>query len=421
MTITETSPELRQKFDERAKKIAQYRKEVQKQHYEDIQTSRSRGVPVAYCSGFGPTEPLYAMGIQPCMPENYVTICCAKQMAEKFCEAAEARGMQREMCSYSRVGLGMMWLNDGPMGALPKPDMIIAYPLLCDPHAKWWEVTARYFDVPLFRFDGPFNFSGKVEKYHIDWLVAQFKDLFAFIEKVTGKKFDHAKFQEAMALSGKTLECFREITDYRKTIPCPWGLRETVGDLFYLVTQMGTPGALEYYSMVRDDVKERAENKIGIIPNEKLRLMWDNIPLWYRLQLFDYFSERGAVFAIDTYPTVQWCGYIFDGGRIDPEKAFESLALFHVYKDAHTSLDYQIKRQERMVKEWHIDGAVYFSNIGCQILSRAVPEKERLFRERTGALSMSFEAMMADPRSLYEADVKARIDNFLELLEQRKK
>jgi len=33
---------------------------------------------------------------------------------------------------------------------------------------------------------------------------------------------------------------------------------------------------------------------------------------------------------------------------------------------------------------------------------------------------MSFEAEMADPRSLYEAQVKARIESFLETLEQKK-
>jgi benzoyl-CoA reductase/2-hydroxyglutaryl-CoA dehydratase subunit BcrC/BadD/HgdB len=422
MSNTEASTtELWKKLDEATKKIAQHRKEVTNKHYQDIQEARSRGIPVAYCSGFGPTEPLYAMGVQPCMPENYITICCAKQMAERFCEAAEARGMQREMCSYSRVGLGMMWLEDGPMGALPKPDFIIAYPMLCDPHAKWWEVTARYFQVPLFRFDGPFNFTGKVEKHHIDWVASQIKDLFAFMEGVLGRKFDYDRFQEVMRLSSQAMELYWEVQEYRKAIPCPRGLRETVGDLFYIVTQMGTQEAVDYFTMVRDHVKERVENKIGILPEEKFRLIWDNIPLWYRLQLIDYFSERGAVFAIDSYPTTVWTGYLFDGGHIDPEKPFESLALYHLYHDPLLSLEVQMKRFERMVKEWHCDGAVFYANIGCQILTRATPEKERLFRERTGGLSMSFEAMMADPRSLYEAEVKARIDAFLETLAEKKR
>lgn len=412
--------ELWKAFKERDQKIAQHRKNVTRRYYEEIAQAREKGIPVAYCTGIGPTEVCYAMDVMPCMPENYVTICCARQMAERFCEAAESRGMSRDLCSYARVGLGMMWLEDGPYGALPKPDFIIAYPLACDPHAKWWEIVARHFQVPLFRFDGPFLFRGRVETHELEWVSSQLSRLCAFIEEVTGRKFDYDRFKEVVKLSAKAMELYWEIQEHRKAIPCPRGLRETVGDQFYLVTQLGTPEAVEYFTMVKEDVGERVEKGIGVVPQERFRLIWDNIPIWYRLQLIDYFSEQGAVFAIDNYPTNNWVGYYFDGGRVDPENPFESLALFHLYKNRNISLNFQMKRLERMVKEWHCDGAVFFSNRGCQILSRAVPEKERLFRERTGAWSMSFEAEMADPRSLHEAEVKARIDAFLEMLERRK-
>jgi benzoyl-CoA reductase/2-hydroxyglutaryl-CoA dehydratase subunit BcrC/BadD/HgdB len=314
----------------------------------------------------------------------------------------------------------MMYLDDGPMGALPKPDFILSYPYLCDPHAKWWEVEAHYFDVPVISIDGPFLFSNKIEEYQVKWLVEEFKKVFAAIEQITGHKFDYDRFKEVMNLSSQAREAFWEVLKLRQTIPCPRGLREVVGDLFYIVTQMGTQEAVDYFTMLRDDVKERAENKIGIVPEERFRLIWDNIPLWYRLQLIDYFAEKGAVFVMDSYPTTNWVGFHFDGGHFDPEKPFESLAWNELHKNAWLSLDLQMKRFERMVREWHCDGVVFHSNRGCQILSRAVPEKERLVRERTGVLTMSFEAEMADPRSLHEAEVKARIDSFLEMLEERK-
>jgi benzoyl-CoA reductase/2-hydroxyglutaryl-CoA dehydratase subunit BcrC/BadD/HgdB len=416
----ESIEELRKRFEERDKKIAQHRKEVTRRHYEDIQQAREKGIPVAYTTGASPMEILYTMGVQPCAPENYVTITCARQQAERFLEAAETRGMSRDLCSYSRVGLGLMYLEDGPYGALPKPDFIFSYPLICDPHAKWWEVEARYFDVPLISLDGPFRFRYEVEEHEVKWMVEEFKKIFAAIERITGHKFDYDRFKEVMRLSSQARELFQEITEYRKAIPCPRGLREIVGDLFYIVTQLGTQEAVDYFTMVRDDVKERVEHGIGVVPEEKFRLIWDNIVLWYRLQLIDYFSEQGAVFVIDTYPTANWTGFHFDGKHLDPEKPFESLALIQLYGNAFMSLDLQMKRFERMVREWHCDGAVFHSNRGCQILSRAVQEKERMFRERTGALTMSFEAEMADPRSLHEAEVKARIDSFLEMLEGRK-
>lgn len=420
MTTKEQVSEVWKTFKERDEKIAQYRKITQKRHYDDIAQARSRGIPSAYVTGYSPIEVLYAMGVQPCLPENYVTICCAKQQAEKFCETAEAKGISRDVCSYARVALGMMWLEDGPYGALPKPDFIFANPYTCDPHAQWFEFEARHFNVPVVRFDGPMRFTTKVEKHELEWEVAELKKLFASIGQIIGKKFDYDRFKEVMRLSSQARELYWEIQELRKASPCPRGLRELVGDLFYIVAMLGTQECVDYFTMVRDDVKERAKHKIGVLPQEKYRLIWDNIVIWYRLQLIDYLAERGAVFAMDSYPTTNWLGYHFDGHHFDPEKPFESLALNEMHKNAFLSLELQMQRFKRMVDEWHCDGAVFFSNRGCQILSRAVPEKERMFREKTGALAMSFEAEMADPRSLYEAQVKARIDSFLEMLEQEK-
>ena len=62
--------------------IAQVRKAYTKSYYARIRQARKEGRPVAYTTALGPTELLYAMGIEVCMPENYVTICCAKQMAK---------------------------------------------------------------------------------------------------------------------------------------------------------------------------------------------------------------------------------------------------------------------------------------------------------------------------------------------------
>lgn len=413
--------DIRNELQKQGEQIDKKRSSVQRQHYQDLAEAKSKGIPVAYCSGHGPTEICYAMGVLPCVPENYITISCAKQTALKFCETAEVRGIARDLCSYARVGLGMMWLEDGPLGALPKPNLIIAYPLLCDAHSKWWEIEAKYFGVPLFKLDGPFIFSGQPEPHQVEWMAGELRRLCAFIEQVIGRKFDYDRFKEAIRLSAQAYQPWWEVQKLRKSIPCPRGLREGVGDLFYVVTQLGTPGAVEYFTMLRDYTKKMVENNVGILPKERFRLVWDNIPIWYRLQLIDYFSERGAVFCMDTYSTAMWAGGYFENIYLDPEKPFESLALLHLYKHQHRGLEAQMNTFEKIVKEWHCDGAVFFCNRSCQILSRSLKDRERLLKERMGIPSLDFEAEMADPRSLAEADVKAKIDAFLELLEQTKK
>ncbi len=288
----EKATELHERLTGRAKRIDQHRRDYTRRYYDEVIQAPSKGIPVCYGVAAIPFELCYAMDVLPCTPENYITICCTKQMAERFCEAAEARGITRDSCSYPRVGLGMMYLEDGPYGALPKPDFIVGMTLCCDAYSKWFDIYASYFQVPEFRIDGPFNLYGKPKRYEIEWMANNLKRFVAFMEEVTGKKLDYDRLKEVVKLADQACQLYTEIQEYRKAIPCPRDLRETLGDAFYLIVQRGTPQAVEYFTMVRDNVKEMVENKIGVVPDERFRLIYDNIPPWYRLGLLDYFAEH---------------------------------------------------------------------------------------------------------------------------------
>lgn len=415
-----TTEELRKRLEQRNLQIVQHRKEYTRRYYQDLAEAKSKGIPVAHTSAVGPAELLYSMGFEVCMPENYCTICASKQIAQPFVEAAEQRGFSRDLCSYSRCALGMLFLNNGPYGALPKPDIVIGNPIGCDPYTKWWEAWAKEYQVPFFIFDVPFNFSGEIQEHELQWVVSELKRLVSFIEEHKLAKFDYAKFQRSIMLAGKAFDLFQEVLNMRKAIPCPRGLRETVGDIFYIVTQVGKQEAVDYMTLLVEDSRERVQHKIGILPQEKFRLFYDNIPIWYRLQLIDYFAQKGAVFVVDEYTNFVWSGYYFIGGRFDPEKPFESLALKLLWVFNNVGLLPILKTYQRCIAEWHCDGAVFFSNRSCKNLSGENIDKAVVLKEKFGIPSMSFEAEMADPRSLYEAEVKARIDAFLELLEQKK-
>jgi benzoyl-CoA reductase/2-hydroxyglutaryl-CoA dehydratase subunit BcrC/BadD/HgdB len=72
------------------------------------------------------------------------------------------------------------------------------------------------------------------------------------------------------------------------------------------------------------------------------------------------------------------------------------------------------------IKEYQIDGAVLFSNRSCK--SWAAPQlvtAENLSK-KFNVPYLIFEADMADPRQYAEAQVKNRIDAFLEVLGENK-
>ena len=396
--------------------IAQVRKAYTKSFYARIGQAKKEGRPVAYTTALGPTELLYAMGVEVCMPENYVTICCAKQMAKGFCEEAESRSISPDLCSYARCGLGMMYSMDGPMGALPEPDFIVGVVSACDPHAKWWELKARHYNVPLFLIDSPYRLRGKVKPHHEAWMISELKRLAGFVEKLTGNPFVEENFREYVRLSGEAHSTFAEIQDLRKHIPAPRGMREMVGDLFYLITQTGRRESVEYYRMVLKETRERVRKGEGVLDEEKIRLYFHNIPLWFNLQIFDWLAAQGAVVAMDFYTNHVWHGFFFDGGRFDSEDPFRDLARKWLFFDNHVGLPVKLSRSLISAREWGCQGAIFFSNRSCKVYSIGQPEQMRALEQELGIRSFTFEAEMADPRSFSMARWKEHMGMFLDFL-----
>ena len=404
---------------EELKALKAMRKELTRRHYEELGEAESKGKFVTWSPvGGPPAEILYAMDISPCFPENYVTVCCAKQEAREFCEATEARGYTIDLCSYARCGMGMMLENKGPYGPMPRPKFILGTSYACNPYTQWFETMARHWKIPFFYWEG-FHVLGKTTQEQVEYLVAGLRKFISFLEEQTGRKLDWDRLKETVRLSDEAHELWRQVLDYRRAIPCPIGAREISGDIFYVIVYPGKQEAVDYYTLLRDEVKERVEKGIGIIPNEKYRLAYLNIPIWYNLQLFDYFSERGAVFVHEYYTAWVWAGWSWEQ-RLDPEKPLESLALKWGNFWNTWDVDKRVRKYEEIIEPFHIDGLVLFANKSCKDLVLGQRDIAKTLEEKLGIPSMEFEAEMADPRSLPEPEVKAKIDSFLEMLTQRK-
>ena len=120
-------------------------------------------------------------------------------MGVNLCEIAEGMGYSLDLCSYARTDIAAATNNGGPIGGLPKPDFLVCCNNICGTVLKWYEVQARYFDVPLFIFDTPFihdEFSDEAKKY----VTRQANDYLDFLEKVTGRKVNEDKLEEVADL-----------------------------------------------------------------------------------------------------------------------------------------------------------------------------------------------------------------------------
>lgn len=410
-----------------------FRVKLSRNYYrEEVIKAKEMGKKVIYFPSASLTELAYAFDdCVPVMPsDNYSIHTCVRHQHRKYLELAEADGMSPDICSYDRLGVGLMLAKEGAFGPLPPPDVIIGMGNLCETHCKLWEIVSdHYNNTPYFYFDlCTHQMDERLPDHAIEYAKSQVRRALNFIAEHTGKKLDWDRFKEVMKLSVRTVTDYWEnVIELRTAIPSPWSTMQCQNDLFFLVCYLGRPEAKQYLDMVAKEVKFRVEHKIGVNPNEKFRLFYTDIPPWFWMGLMKVFHDKGGTLACEAYPTTMWLGSLFDKYNnlppiyeLDPEKPEESMVFRLMNNSIMRSMRHTIDQYAVATEKYHLDGAVFFSNRTCLVCTRAIPMKERLYRERTGKPTMCFQGEHCDDRTFSESQTMAKIDAFFEVLEKRK-
>lgn len=394
-----------------------YRNHVKKS-YEVAHKAKRAKKPVAWVASTFPVEILSAMNIIPVWPENYASLCAARHISVKLCEIAERRGFSRDLCSYARCVIGSLYEEKErlPEGGLPKPDFLVASTGACITHFKWFQFISHHFKVPLFLLDAPYNInsgdSEHLENHHITAYISQLEELIDFLEKQTGEKLDRKQLRETIALSDRTSQLWEEIQNYRKTAPAPMGARDAFSTIFYMLSAPSTQEAIDFYEKLRDEVKARAEKKFGITRRERFRLIWDNLPLWYTLQFFEYLNNLGAVVVAETFSHV-WMG------RLDPSRPYESLARKYLPNFANCSINKKVDLIQNLVKEFKADGIILPANWSCRMMSIGETIVKEEIYGKLGIPCLILDVDSTDNRNYNESLVKRNVEVFLQLLSEK--
>ncbi len=368
----------------------------------------------------GAIELFYAMGLQPVFPENWSPVCAAFGLTPGNFDIAHGLGYSRDLCGYLRNILGYvhgdMHGEQVPLGGLPEPDIILTPGGGCVPVMKIFHALERRFPkAAVFRADLPQVAVEDIQQHHIDYAVGQIKALAAFLEDQSGSKLDMDRLAEVVALSDQACQLWDEIMACRSAVPTPFSAAE-IGIMFVMVTRQGTREAVDFLTMCRDEVAQRAAEGVGVIENEKVRLFWDNIPLWYNMGLFNYFEKAGGVVVAETY-SAAW------SLRLDPDKPLESLALKSLQSYPLVSCVSIKKRIDMVLKacrEYHIDGAILHRNKSCVPITLGQMDIKRALEQELGVPSLIIDADHMDAENFSEAQFQTRADAFMEMLLERK-
>ncbi|RLC31133.1 MAG: 2-hydroxyglutaryl-CoA dehydratase [Deltaproteobacteria bacterium] len=389
-------------------------KEIMTNYYIEAKSAGQNGRKVAWITSGGPVEPLIAMDVIPVYPENHGAMIGAAKMGPDLCEKAEIMGYSSDLCSYARTDIACSPIDGGPIGGLPRPDMLICCNNICGTVLKWYEVQARYYGVPLFILDTPFcheRLSGAAMEY----VGSQIREYIVFLEKNCGRKFDYDRMEDVGRLSVEGQRLWQAVLDTTVNRPAPMSAFDAFFHLALIVTLRGTRTAVDYYRQLLDEMNQRVALGISAVPREKYRLLWDNLPIWFRTRwLSEKFSAHDACLVADTYTTA-WCRSL---KYIDPSDFIQSMAESYSMIYLNIGVDQMADMIIDMIHKYDVDGFVMHSNRSCKPYSLGQYDIRRIVQERTGIPVLMIEADMVDSRSFSESQIENRIDAFMEVLKQ---
>ena len=395
-------------------------------HFLAIEQAFRDGKPTAWATAGTPVELLYAMDVQPMLPENSATISAALKKSQDFIELAEEEGFSYDLCSYFKTNVGAVLSNaDMSVGGTGKPTFMLSSDVICDTHVNWFQVQAERLNVPHFTIDVPHvvsNTNNRQREYFKKYIVEQLWELLDFIAELTGQEFDPEKGREIALNSYELGKIWQDVFELRKNIPCPVSTRDTFGGLFPLFTMTGLKSPIKLYRRMYREAKQRVENGIGALEKEEFRLMFEGIPFWYNLKFFANLERWNAIIVYEPYV------YAFtkytnpdltkDDVINNPVECMADLVLsfWYIY-----DLKTRVKKFKETVKDWKIDGVLLHNNMSCRPNACGMYDLKRKLMEEADIPTLVIDADMNDPRKMNETQVLNQIESFIEILRKRKK
>jgi len=390
-------------------------REIMTKYYVEAKTTETR--PIAWVTSGAPVEFLYAMDVIPIYPENHAAMCASAHQSVELMEAAEAAGFSTDLCAYARTDFGADLTKGGPIQGLPEPQMLICSTNICKTVIKWYEVLARKYDIPLFIVDTPFLHDGLTRDL-IDYTLQQFRNLEGFLADFLDRPFDRDRLDEVFTLALAATGYWKKMLDLGRTIPSPFNSLDTFIHLGPIVTLRGTAECVDYYKLLYEEVAERARQKVPSVPGETYRVLWDNLPIWFKMRrLSEFFEEKKCALVATTYAD-SWGG-LEDYGDFETDDPYERTAISYLNIYINMGFEGRIEYLAKLIDKFSLTGFIMHSNRSCKPYSVGMYRLQEEVSRLTGKPGVVIEADQNDPRVYSDAQVETRLEAFIEAMEGR--
>jgi len=415
----------------RKERSMELQKEMIAAHYDALSEAPETGRKVVYTFVPGNlTELMRAFDVLPVLPEINALQSGMRKLSGDYIAEAEKHGHSEDVCTYVKCDIGMLKKgNIGPTGKkLPKPDLLLLSYTGCFTFMKWFELLREEYDCPVAMLHVPYQSEGVIQPHHRDYIVKQLRsEVIPKLEEVTGRRFDEERLREKLRLSAQAESDLVWVLESAKNVPSP--IDAYFGGVYYIGPMFsafrGTAEGVEYYRTLRAEVAERLRAGLGpVVPEgqmdrERYRLVIEGPPNWTSFREFwKMFYEEGAVVVASTYTKV---GGLYDQGfRHDPDRPLDTLAEYCMGCYTNLGLPTRVNLLEKYIRDYHADGFMINSVKSCNSFSVGQLLMLRQLEERTGVPGGFIESDLVDPRYFSAANIKNRIESYLQMIEQRR-
>jgi len=400
-------------------------------HYDRLSNAKQDGRKVA--ATFVPgnlNELIMCFDMLNNLPEVNAIQSGLRKQSGAYVLESEKLGHSEDVCTYVKSDIGMMAKgNIGPNGRpLPDPDVLLLSYSGCFTFMKWFELLREQYKCETIMLHTPYEGEGKITQNMRDYMVKQLKEeVIPTLERVSGVKFDIDRLREYLKESAKAEDDLVWVLQSAKTKPSP--IDAYFGGIYYIGPIFGafrgTQDATTYYGQLRAEVAERmAEGKGPVTPDgdmgeEKYRLVVEGPPNYTSFRDFwKMFYEEGAVVVASSYTKV---GGVYDFGfRHDPDNPLETLADYCMGVYTNRSLPQRVDMLVNYIDEYDADGLLINSIKSCNSFSAGQLLILREVERRTGKPGAFVETDLVDPRYFSPANVKNRLESYLQMIEQKR-
>lgn len=386
-------------------------KEIMSRHY--AQARYAGGVrKVAWVTSGAPIEILRALDYFIFYIDNHAALCGARREADALSEVAENEGYSRDICSYARTDIGVMLSGRTPIGQLPKPDLIVCCNNICQTILNWYRVLAEHTQAPFFLVDTPFQYGG-AHSHELAFVERQLQDLVPVAEKIAGKSLSWQRLKAVLRSTRDTCELYLRILDRAKTHPAPIGAFDAFINMGPVVTLRGLPEAVDFYRELLAEIDQRIADGVGIVKHERKRVLWDNLPVWHRINwLSRTLADQGVAVVLSNY-TYAW-GELTP--LIDPENPMASTARIYLSVLLNRSAKDKLERMQAMVRDFDLDGVILHSDRSCKPYSIGQVDQRTQLVTGLDIPALLLEADHNDTRVFSEEQVATRLSAFVETM-----